>query len=334
MAKHAAGRSGLSTFFYVVIATAVVIGIASQTRYRPHQPGPLTALDGPAPRGASNAWPGPATKAAQVPAPAVAPGSPTTPPAAGSTSTTPATSPAPSPAPEPRPVAPAPTPAPAPAPGGNYTLAGLTDAQRAIEGCLVANGVDSKDAIADARDPYAQGQLLSFCRTDPSYVQHVQFCNVAGQCTTYNGAEANRAAMCPPALQGAITGARIALTIGLGMPGGGYKPEPAIVDTGSPATYLMADQLAGTAFVATGAMTNIIFPLIHNVGGYGVPTRIYHGPLAVLDHGQWVNIGTMDVEGLEKSPGYGVTDALGIDAFSQAHLTEAGGGWTMTFPCP
>lgn len=338
MAKHSAPaprrlKRGLSTFFYVAIASAAMIGVAYQTRYHPHQPGPLTALDGPAPHGASNAWPGPATRAPQAPAPDAAPGSPTTPPAADSASTRTGTSPAPAPTPAPRSGAAAPTPAPSPAPGGNYTLAGLTDAQRAIEGCLVANGVDTRSAIADARDIYAQGALLDRCRTDASYVQHVQYCNRAGDCTTYNGAQVNDARQCPPQLQGHIQGARISLTIGLGLPGGGYKPEPSIVDTGSPATYVMADQLPGTAFVRSNVATQVIFPFWKGIGGFGVPAHIYRGPIAVYDHGQWVNIGTFDVEGLEKSPGYGIEDALGVDAFGQAHLTEQGTSWVMNFPC-
>ena len=72
----------------------------------------------------------------------------------------------------------------------------------------------------------------------------------------------SQAQACPSPLAGAEQNGRVALTIGLGLPRGGYQQEPAIIDTGSPGTYLVLSQIQGTAFQNSGLLTQITFPFV------------------------------------------------------------------------
>jgi hypothetical protein len=141
---------------------------------------------------------------------------------------------------------------------------------------------------------------------------------------TFSAAALRAAVTCPVPLRGQVTaGGRIAVTIGIGT-GGGFRPEPAIVDTGSPDTYVLASQLQG--WRPAGPLGRILFPLW---GDLLLPDTPYTGTLAVLDGPAWVSLGRVTVQGIQGPVG----DGLGMDALRGGSLQVGGGTWTLNFPC-
>jgi hypothetical protein len=283
-----------STFFWVLAASAAIVGAAWVTRYQP----PHTT---PAPDG-----------------------SPTTP----IPSTTPAA---------PTPSTSSPTPSTSSGPLGSGTLLpapALTPAEEAVAWCLERNGYSRQTAIGDAEDPTLHGAMLDGCRANagalapappPGGPSHIYPTDLPTPAPQYLQGPPS----CPPLLQGAYEGSRVRLTIGLGTPDGGYRAESSIVDTGAPMSFLDAAQLAGTAFTPISPLQQIMLPFFHHIVLQG---RVYQGPLAVLDAGQWVSIGVQQVQALQ-SPPAGVGDGLGLNAFASMHLTEGHTGWVLAFDC-
>jgi hypothetical protein len=151
---------------------------------------------------------------------------------------------------------------------------------------------------------------------------------------TFPASAQTTATACLPPLTAAEQDGRVAVTIGLGLAVGGYRPESAIIDTGSPSTYMAQSTLDGTAFVPAGPVTQILFPLVHNLT---VPAQPYIGPLAVRDGAVWAPLGKVLVQAYQsptivREVGNG-GNGLGLNALQRVTLSVHGSSWTLRFPC-
>lgn len=355
-----------STFAYVVAGAAAIVAIAWATRYQPpvyhHIPPsiqsgvPTTSTPTPSAASASTTSPSAPLHTSSTPTQSFPEATTTSTNNTTNNTTTNTTTAAATPYDS------APSTADTGAPPVITTSApAMTAAESAVAQCLQNNGVTQSAAYADATNPSAQGAMLDACRlnptnpatyqqcmknngetssdagvvaacmANPNFIQSITILTGNGGAETYVGPAAATLGQCPPTLQGTVVGSRVALTLGLPT-ANGYKAEPAIVDSGSPSTYVLGPQVSGTTLVYTGALSSALFPFFDNAR-YSVPTKLYRGTLAVLDGATWQSIGVQNIEVLGKSPGPGVKDALGINAFNDAHLTLQGTSWSITFPC-
>jgi hypothetical protein len=139
---------------------------------------------------------------------------------------------------------------------------------------------------------------------------------------------------CPAPLQGTVTmGKRIALTVGLGLPGGGWKAVPFVIDTGSPVMVVHSKYLAGTAWKPDGVVGTLTFPFFE--GGTNLPYTQENGPLALLDNGRWVPVSSdMQAQAVSVTS-ISFPNVLGIGPLQSSglQLQLHGSEWTIAFNC-
>jgi hypothetical protein len=179
----------------------------------------------------------------------------------------------------------------------------------------------------DTGAPTAAAGCSYLYKTTPSSGFHMS--------SFFSPAALAKAEGCPAPLQGTVTASgRIALTVGLGLPGGGWKAVPFIIDTGSPVMIVHSTYLAGTAWQPDGVVGTLLLPFVE--GGARLPYTQENGPLALLDNGRWVLLSTDAQAQVVSVPGVPFDNVLGMDIIQSSgglRLQVHGSKWAITSNC-
>lgn len=204
-----------------------------------------------------------------------------------------------------------------PPPAGQHPLAlyasqhcytGATYRDLLVARCLMRNRVSMAVAWSFATAADTPSALTGACRANPAYTP----CQV---------------------VTGHVTAGRVNPTVGLPLSTGYIRWVPAIVDSGSPVSWVRAEAMGGVAARPLGFLGSVLFPFFHNQGGtYKAQTVVVNLYLRGSS-GVPLPVGATHLEELYGSPGNIPAVGLGLNTLHRVSMSTSGGQWTLTPPC-